>query len=97
MADQKISVNFVKGTGIIDYPMEEILEFLSIEEYKNTYDKIYKQGKLIERVSSTIDVQYFEIKSPPMVSNRDFCVMKGVFRESPEKLIGVAFSVTHPD
>lgn len=97
MNDAKVNVNFVKGTGVIDYPMEEVLEFLSAEEYKHTYDKIYKTGRLIEKVSSTVEYQYFEVKSPPMISNRDFCVMKGVFRESPDKLIGVAFSVTHPD
>ena len=43
------------------------------------YDKIYKDGKLLEQINDYQWYETFEVKGPPLVSNRDFCLLKAKF------------------
>jgi hypothetical protein len=72
MADEKEGINFIKGTGTMDCPMQEIMDFLGNEEYKTIYDDTYKKGHRIEVVNSDTFIEYFEAKTPAFISNRDF-------------------------
>ena len=97
MSDEVAGLNYVMGKGIIDFPVPEVISFLKADEYKKLYDNLHKQGYEIEKASSYAEYEYYEVKSPPMIANRDFCLLKGVFDDIlPDKKIAVAYSVKHP-
>jgi hypothetical protein len=97
MADEVAGVNYCMGKGVIDFPVPEVISFLKADEYKKLYDNLHKKGYIIESASPYAEYEYYEIKSPPMIANRDFCLLKGVFEDiHPDKKIAVAYSVKHP-
>ena len=97
MDDEVTGVCYVKGTGTIDFPMKLVESFLQIEKYKTSYDKVYKEGRVVEQINSSAIYEHFEINMPLFLSNRDFCILKGVFERSSGKRVAVAHSVIHPN
>lgn len=56
-----------------------------ILNHRKTYDKVYKEGRVIEQITDDIWYEHFEVKGPPMISNRDFCIVKALLREKDGK------------
>ena len=96
MDDEVTGVSYVKGTGVIDFPKNVVETFLQEEKYKTSYDKVYKEGRAIEQINANAIYEHFEVNMPIFISNRDFCILKGVFERKNGKRVAVAYSVVHP-
>lgn len=62
----------VKGEGIVEVPIEQIIAFIA--EPNNLYitDPMLLNVSVVEEIDQHLKVLHFKAKMPPMVTNRDF-------------------------
>jgi len=88
----------VKGEGVVEAPVAELMFFCSKLETATSIDPMFLEGKEFEDLGGGHLFVYAAFQMPPLITNRDF-VYHSVDRLIEESGIGVSFghSIIHPD
>jgi StAR-related lipid transfer protein 10 len=92
-------LNCVKGHGPIEFSADALVKYINTPGNSLKYDQQFKEGKEIENLDLGIEcsIGYSRYKGGTMVSDRDFCMISGTFKEEDGKIVIIATSVEHPD
>ena len=87
----------IRGEGIINRSVPEIIGGLTDLSIKARYDSMYESGYIVETINESMEIVYQKYKSKGPVSARDFCLLQKRFDYPGGKVVAVATSITHKE
>ncbi len=73
--------SYFKVEGVLDFPIEKVVKFLSTPEKRIQYDQNYERYELIRCYGVDTNIYYGALKNTVMLSSRDCLVAKMTLKE----------------
>ena len=95
--DEDAGVYWVKGEGIVDFPIDEWIDYIGDYANRGKMDDMFVEGGVVEDIGMNTRIEKFTVNPSALVSNRDFCIVTRRVHTNQGRVIWMACSWEHDD
>ena len=95
--DEDAGVFCVKGEGIVDFPIDECLDYIGDYSNRGKMDEMFVEGGVVEDIGMNTRIEKFRMNPSSLVSDRDFVIVTRKVHTSSGRVIWIACSCEHDD